>query len=69
MFRIESCAKQVETAGLCRRRRTCPRKGRLLYFDANSAATSDGGAQKLGNDVRRNSESIATKVCSQIGCK
>ena len=25
--------------------------------------------QKLGNDVRRNSESIATKLCSQIGRK
>ena len=29
----------------------------------------DGCAQKLGNDVRRDSESIATKVCSQIGSK
>ena len=45
---------------------TCPRKGSLLRFESNSTATSDGGAQKLGNDVRRNSESIATKVCSQI---
>ena len=48
---------------------TCPRKGRLLRFESNSAATSDGGAQKLGNDVRRDSESIATKVCSQIDSK
>ena len=31
--------------------------------------TSDGCAQKLGNDVRRDSESIATKVCRQIGRK
>ena len=43
---------------------TCPRKWRLLRFELNSAVTSDGGEQKLGNDVRRNSESIATKVCS-----
>ena len=48
---------------------TCPRKGSLLRFESNSAATSDGGAQKLGNDVRHDSESIATKVCSQIGRK
>ena len=50
---------------------TCPRKWRrrLLRFELNSAATSDGGAQKLENDVRRNSESIAAKVCSQIGRK
>ena len=30
---------------------TCPRKGRLLRFESNSTATSDGGAQQLGNDV------------------
>ena len=48
---------------------TCPRKGSLLRFESNSTATSDGGAQKLGNDVRRDSESIATKVCSRIGRK
>ena len=48
---------------------TCLRKGRLLRFESNSAATSDGSAQKLGNDVRRNSEWIATKLCSQIGRK
>ena len=41
----------------------------MLRFESNSAATSDGGAQKLGNDVRHDSESIATKVCSQIGRK
>ena len=39
---------------------TRPRKGRVPRFE---------GAQKLGNDVRRDSESIATKVCSQIGRK
>ena len=43
---------------------TCPRKGSLLRFKLNSAATSDGGEQKLGNNVRGNSESITTKVCS-----
>ena len=48
---------------------TCPRKGRLLRYESNSTATSDGGAQKLGKDVRRDSESIDTKICSQIGRK
>ena len=48
---------------------TCPRKGRLLRFESNSTATSDGGAQKLGNDVSHDAESIATKNCSQIGRK
>ena len=50
---------------------TCLRKGRDLgvcqYW--NSTATSDGSAQELENNVRRNSKSIATKVCCQIGCK
>ena len=32
-------------------RSTCPRKGRLLRFELNSTATSDGGVQKLENDV------------------
>ena len=52
MFRIESCAK-----------------GCLLRFESNSdsTATSDGGEQKLRNDVWHDSESMATKVCSQIG--
>ena len=45
----------------------CPLKRRR--FELNSPATSDGSAQKLGNDVRRDSESIAAKVCSQIGRK
>ena len=48
---------------------TCQRKVRLLRFESNSAATSDGVEQKLGSDVRCDSESITTKVCSQIGCK
>ena len=60
MFGIDSCAL------LCKAQESIPRKGRLLRFESNSTATSDGGAQKLGNDVRRDSESIATKVCSQI---
>ena len=34
-----------------------------------STVTSEGCAQKLGNDVRRDSESKATKVCSQICSK
>ena len=48
---------------------TCPRKGCLLRFELNSTATWDCGAQMLGNDVWRNSESIAIKVCRQIGRK
>ena len=38
-------------------------------FELNSTATSDSCAQKLGNNVRRDSELIATKVCSQISHK
>ena len=48
---------------------TCPKKGRLLRFESNSTATSDGGGQKLGNDVWYDSESITTKVCNPIGRK
>ena len=48
---------------------TCPRKGRMLRFELDSTATSDGGAQKLRNDVSYDPESIATKNCSQIGRK
>ena len=48
---------------------TCPRKGRLLRFESNSTATSDGGAQELRNDVGHDCESIETKVCSPIGRK
>ena len=48
---------------------TCLRKGSLLRFKLKSTATSKGLAQKLGIDVRRDSESIATKVHSQISCK
>ena len=43
---------------------TCPGKGGVLRFELNSTATSDGGAQKLGNDVRKDSESIATKFAA-----
>ena len=51
---------------------TCPRNGRLLTFELcklNNNATSDGGMQKLGNDVRCDSKQIATKVCRQISSK
>ena len=48
---------------------TCPRKRLLLRFESNRTATSDGAARMLGNDVWHDSESIATKVCSQIGRK
>ena len=63
MFGIDSCAL------LCKAQESIPRKGRLLRFESNSTATSDGGAQKLGNDVWHDSDSIATKVCSQVGRK
>ena len=51
---------------------TCQEKGCLLRFESNRAATSDGSVQKLQKqclDVRRNSESIAIKVCSQKDSK
>ena len=48
---------------------TCPRKGHVLRFKLNSTATSDGSTQKLGNNVRLDSESISTKVCSPISSK
>ena len=48
---------------------TCQSKGGLLRFELNSTKTSDGAAQKLGNDVLHYAELIATKVCSQIGGK
>ena len=59
----ESCAKQQVCIDDLSEERG------LLRFESNSEATSDGGAQKLGSDVSRNSESITTKVCSQIGRK
>ena len=49
---------------------TCGRKGCLLRFKLNTgAAALDGDTQKLENYVWRDSESIATKVCSQISRK
>ena len=38
----------------------------LLRFKLKSTATPDGGEQKHGNDVRRDSELMATKV--QMKC-
>ena len=67
MFQIEFCVKQQ--IDYQDHHTTCPMKGRLLRFELNSTVTSDGDAQKLGNDVRRDSELIATKFCSQNGCK
>ena len=49
MFQIKSCAKQQLSSRS--KLTTCLRKGRLLRFQLNSTATSDGGAQKLGNDL------------------
>ena len=48
---------------------TCLRKGCLLTFKLHSTETSDGGVQKLGNDVWHDSELIATTACSPIGSK
>ena len=52
-----------------KRNATCPRKGRLLTFKLHSTETSDGGVQKLGNDVWHDSELIATTACSPISSK
>ena len=64
-----SCSESNPVQSSRSKSTTCPRKGSLLRFESNSTETSDGGAQNLGNDVRHDSESIATKVCSQIGRK
>ena len=64
MFWIETCAEQqIQIEDLSK-------KGRLLRFESNSTATLDGvpkRAQKIGNDVWHDSESITTKVYSPIG--
>ena len=58
---------QVPTSILCRAAdlqwQPVREKGGLLRFEMKA---SDGGAQKLGNAVWHNSDSIATKVCSQF---
>ena len=46
---------------------TCQRKWRNRSKLSSTAATTDGGAQMLGNNVWNDYESIATNVCSQIG--
>ena len=48
---------------------TCANFWRLFRFKPNGTATSDGGTQKLGNDVLHDIKSIATKVCIQVGRK
>ena len=48
---------------------TCLRTGHLFSLELNSTAISDGFKQKLGFNVRHDSELIATKVCSQISHK
>ena len=48
---------------------TRPRNELLLRFKSNCTATSDGGAQKLGNDLWHEFAFIKTKVCSQNGRK
>ena len=63
MFWIKSCAKQqVSIDNLSEERASA-------QIELSSTETSDGGDQKLGNNVRRDSELIAIKVCSQIGRK
>ena len=57
-----ACSKSNPVQSSRSKSTTCPRKGRR--FELNSTATSDGGAQKLGNDVRKDSESIATKFAA-----
>ena len=48
----------------------CGRKWCLLRFQLNTgSAALDSYTQKLGNNVWRDSKSIATKVCSQISRK
>ena len=64
-----TCSKSNPVQSSNSKRKTGPRKGRLLRFESNSKATSDDCTQKLGNYVKHDSESIATRVCSQIGCK
>ena len=65
MFQIQFCAKQQVWINNLSEERP---KGHLclLRFELNSAATSDGGAQKLGNDVRHDSESSATKFAAKL---
>ena len=67
-FRIESSAKQQILIDDLSEKKPL-KKGDLLRFQWNCTATSDGNAQKLVNDLWHDSESIATKVCSQIDCK
>ena len=60
-----TCSESNPVQNIRSKLTTCLRKGRLLRFTSNSTATSDGGAQKLGNELRRDhSELIATKVWS-----
>ena len=63
MFRIESCAKQH----VCIDDLSKERVSAQIRIEQRSDFR--WLRAKLGNDVRRDSESIATKVCSQIGRK
>ena len=48
------------------------RRGRLLRFQLNSTSTSEvqmAVHRSFGKDVWHDSESTATKICCQIGCK
>ena len=64
-----ACSKSNPVQSSRSKSTTWPRKRSLLRFKSNSTSTSDGSTQKLGNDVRRDSESIGTKLCSQICSK
>ena len=51
---------------------TCPRKGSLaslLRFQYESTVTSDGIAQKIGNNILHDFELTSIKICSQTGSK
>ena len=63
------CSKLIPIQCSRSKSMTYPRKGPLLRLESNSTVTSDGGAQKLRNDIWHDSESIPTKVCSRIGRK
>ena len=59
MFRIESCAKQQVCIDDLSKERA---SAQIRIEQRSDFKSSDCGAQRLGNDVRRDSESIATKV-------
>ena len=63
MFQIESCAKQQVCIDNLSEERVS------AQIQIEQCSDFRWLRAKLGNNVRRNSESIATKICSQIGHK